>query len=146
MLLWTMAIFWHCIWTKCVRFKTTCFRYVNLNLCCNNLFSELWCIQLSLWILCSMWLWLLNQYDLGCMLLGLKSLMISRNLGLYGLKLDKLSTSVEDFLTKSHIIRLICYKDRPCFLKVDPPSGAARRGTPCPRKNSYSFSKKRTVT
>jgi hypothetical protein len=29
----------------------------------------------------------------------LKSFMISRNLGLYGLKFDKLSASVEDFLT-----------------------------------------------
>jgi hypothetical protein len=44
-------------------------------------------------------LWLLNQYDLGCMLVGLKSLVISRNLGLYGLKFGKLSASVEDFLT-----------------------------------------------
>jgi hypothetical protein len=30
-------------------------------------YSELWCIQLLLWTLCSMWLWLLNQYDLGYM-------------------------------------------------------------------------------
>jgi hypothetical protein len=32
-------------------------------------------------------------------LVGLKSLVISRNLGLYGFKFDKLTTSVEDFLT-----------------------------------------------
>jgi hypothetical protein len=62
-------------------------------------YSELRCIQLSLRTLCSMWLWLLNQYDLSWMLVGLKSIMISRNLGLYGLKFGKLSASVEDFLT-----------------------------------------------
>jgi hypothetical protein len=33
------------------------------------------------------------------MLVGLKSLVISRNLGLYGFKFDKLTASVEDFLT-----------------------------------------------
>jgi hypothetical protein len=60
-------------------------------------YSELWCIQLSLWTLCSMWLWLLNQYDLGWMLVGLKSFVISQNLELYGLKFGKLSASVEDF-------------------------------------------------
>jgi hypothetical protein len=43
-------------------------------------YSELRCIKLSLWTLCSMWLWLLNQYDLGWMLVGLKSFVISRNL------------------------------------------------------------------
>jgi hypothetical protein len=32
-------------------------------------------------------------------LVGLKSLVISRNLRLYGLKFGKLSASVEDFLT-----------------------------------------------
>jgi hypothetical protein len=42
-------------------------------------------------------LWLLNQYDLGCMLVGLKSFVISRNLELYGLKFVKLTASVEDF-------------------------------------------------
>jgi hypothetical protein len=31
------------------------------------------------------------------MLVGLKSLVISRNLGLYGFKFDKLTASVEDF-------------------------------------------------
>jgi hypothetical protein len=30
-----------------------------------TLCSELRCIQLSLWTLCNMWRWLLNQYDLG---------------------------------------------------------------------------------
>jgi hypothetical protein len=44
-------------------------------------------------------LWLLNQYDLDCMLVGLKSLVISRNLGLYGFKFVKLTVSVKDFLT-----------------------------------------------
>jgi hypothetical protein len=62
-------------------------------------YSELRCIQLSLQNLCSMWLWLLNQYDLGWMLVGLKSFMISRNLGLYRLKFGKSSASVEYFLT-----------------------------------------------
>jgi hypothetical protein len=33
------------------------------------------------------------------MLVGLKFLVISRNLGLYGFKFDKLTASVEDFLT-----------------------------------------------
>jgi hypothetical protein len=33
------------------------------------------------------------------MLVGLKSLVISRNLELYGFKFDKLTASVEDFLT-----------------------------------------------
>jgi hypothetical protein len=32
-------------------------------------------------------------------LVGLKSLVISRNLRLYGFKFDKLTASVEDFLT-----------------------------------------------
>jgi hypothetical protein len=62
-------------------------------------YSELRCIQLSLRTLCIMWLWLLNQYDLGWMLVGLKSFVISWHLGLYGLKFGKLSASVEDFLT-----------------------------------------------
>jgi hypothetical protein len=62
-------------------------------------YSELQCIQLLLRTFCSMWLWLLNQYDLGCMLIGLKFLVISRNLRLYGLKFSKLSVSVEDFFT-----------------------------------------------
>jgi hypothetical protein len=62
-------------------------------------YSELRCIQLFLRTFYSMWLWLLNRYDLGCMLVGLKSLVISRNLRLYGLKFGKLSASVEDFLT-----------------------------------------------
>jgi hypothetical protein len=44
-------------------------------------------------------LWLLNQYDLGCMLVVLKSFVISRNLELYGLKFVKLTALVEDFLT-----------------------------------------------
>jgi hypothetical protein len=44
-------------------------------------------------------LWLLNQYDLGCMLVGLKSFVISRNLELYGLKFVKLTASVVDFHT-----------------------------------------------
>jgi hypothetical protein len=30
-----------------------------------TLYSELWCIQLSLQTLCTMWRWMLNQYDLG---------------------------------------------------------------------------------
>jgi hypothetical protein len=62
-------------------------------------YSELRCIQLSLRTLCSIWLWLLNQYDLGWMLGGLKFFVISWNLGLYGFKFGKLSASVEDFLT-----------------------------------------------
>jgi hypothetical protein len=64
-----------------------------------TLCSELRCIQLSLRTLCNMWRWLLNQYDLGLLLVGLKSFVISRHLGLYGLKFVKLSASAEDFLT-----------------------------------------------
>jgi hypothetical protein len=62
-------------------------------------YSRLRCIQLLLRTFYSMWLWLLNQYDLDCMLVGLKSLVISRNLRLFGLKFGKLSASVEYFLT-----------------------------------------------
>jgi hypothetical protein len=62
-------------------------------------YYELRCIQLLLRTFYSIWPWLLNQYDLGCMLVGLKSLVISRNLRLCGLKFGKLSASVEDFLT-----------------------------------------------
>jgi hypothetical protein len=46
-------------------FKTTCFRYVIWTCVVITLCSELRCIQLSLRTLCTMWLWLLNQYDLG---------------------------------------------------------------------------------
>jgi hypothetical protein len=42
-----------------------------------TLCSKLRCIQLSLRTLCTMWRWLLNQYDLGW-----KSFVISWNLGL----------------------------------------------------------------
>jgi hypothetical protein len=59
--------------------------------------SDVFNSRCKLYVACE--LWLLNQYDLGCMLVGLKSLVISRNLGLYGLKFDKLSAPVEDFLT-----------------------------------------------
>jgi hypothetical protein len=54
-----------------------------------TLCSELRCIQLSLRTLCNMWRWLLNQYDLGLYVSWLKSFVISRNLGLYGLKFGK---------------------------------------------------------
>jgi hypothetical protein len=36
---------------------------------------------------------------LVCMMVGLKSIVISRTTGLYGLKFAKLSASVGDFLT-----------------------------------------------
>jgi hypothetical protein len=42
---------------------------------CNN-YVELQCILNYLWNVCSMWLVMLNHYDLACMLVGLKSLMI----------------------------------------------------------------------
>jgi hypothetical protein len=61
--------------------------------------SELRCILPygRLYVSCE--LWLLNQYDLGCMLVGLKSFVISRNLELYGFKFVKLTASVGDWLT-----------------------------------------------
>jgi hypothetical protein len=46
-------------------FKTTCFRYVIWTCVVITLCSKLRCIQLSLRTLCTMWRWLLNQYDLG---------------------------------------------------------------------------------
>jgi hypothetical protein len=79
--------------------KNICFRYVILNyvvitFILNSDVSNSCC---ELYVTCE--LWLLNQYDLGRMLVGLKSLVISRNLELYEFKFGKLSASVEDFLT-----------------------------------------------
>jgi hypothetical protein len=45
------------------------------------------------------------------MLVGLKSFVISRTTGLYGLKFAKLSASADDFLTLFHIIGRFCYSD-----------------------------------
>jgi hypothetical protein len=76
-----------------------CFRYVILNYVVITFIpnSDVFHFYCELCVSCERWL--LNQYDLGCMLVGLKSLVISRNLGLYGFKFDKLFASVEDFLT-----------------------------------------------
>jgi hypothetical protein len=49
----------------CECFKTTFFRYVIWTCVVITLCFELRCIQLSSRTLCSMWQWLLNQYDLG---------------------------------------------------------------------------------
>jgi hypothetical protein len=43
------------------------------------------------------------------MLVGLKSFVVSRTTGLYGLKFVKLSASAGDFLTSFHIIGRLCY-------------------------------------
>jgi hypothetical protein len=77
--------------------KTTCFRYVILNYVVITFIpnSDVLHFYCELYVSCE--LWLLNQYDLGCMLVGLKSRVISRNLGLYGFKFGKLTASVEDF-------------------------------------------------
>jgi hypothetical protein len=74
--------------------KTTCFRYVFWTCVVITLCFELRCIQLSLRTLGNMWRWLINQYDLSLLLVGLKSFMISRHLGF-----GKLFASTEDFLT-----------------------------------------------
>jgi hypothetical protein len=77
--------------------KTTCFRYVILNYVVITFIqnSDVLHFYCELYVSCE--LWLLNQYDLGCMLVGLKSHVISRNLGLYEFKFGKLTASVEDF-------------------------------------------------
>jgi hypothetical protein len=67
MLLLDMTISWHCIWTKCMCVVSKLFASTTLlwtwfviTLC-----FKLWCIQMLLWTICNMWLWLLNLYDLG---------------------------------------------------------------------------------
>jgi hypothetical protein len=79
--------------------KTICFRYVILNYVVITFIpnSDVFNFCCEFYVTCE--LWLLNQYDLGCMLVGLKFLVISWNLGLYEFKFGKLSASVEDFLT-----------------------------------------------
>jgi hypothetical protein len=50
-----------CLWFKKLFASATLYwTWFIITLC-----SKLWCIQQSLRILCNMWLWLLNLYDLG---------------------------------------------------------------------------------
>jgi hypothetical protein len=101
MLLWTMTTCWHCIWTKCVcGFKTTCFRYVNLNLGCNNFLF--WTPMYSTVVANFMYYMTvatkLVRSWLECWLVGNPSWFHGIS-GCTGLSLGKSSASVEDFLT-----------------------------------------------
>jgi hypothetical protein len=71
-----------CNWTKCdVSFKTMLLP-LHLNLVCNN-YVEIRCILNYLWNGYSMWLVCWIMYDLGCMLVGLKSFMVSSDYQVY---------------------------------------------------------------
>jgi hypothetical protein len=101
MLLLGITINWHCIsnyvcvWSlKLIASAMLLWTWFVI-----TLYFKLRCISMVLRTLCNMWLWLLNLYDLGWYVVGLKSIVISRTTGLYGLKFAKLSASANDFLT-----------------------------------------------
>jgi hypothetical protein len=69
------------------------------------------------------------------------------------LKASRLCKLFHNLINKEYsgiqsIVFITSRKDRPCFLRVDPPSGAARGNPLSPKKLAFfrASSKKRTVT
>ena len=101
MLLLEMTTYWHCIWIKsvCVALKLFASAISVRTWYVITLCSKLWCIncRCELYVTCDGTCQTCTI--LVCMSIGLKSFLVSRTTGLYGLKFAKLSASAKDFLT-----------------------------------------------